>query len=147
MFELMTIDNEIKPREEVSLYGRDAAPEVSCFCSNSNAGLSWMLTCLPLISLVSASPPSLVTSISIPALIGREMAPQVARAQLPVAGPASRRSISSGLASERRIFTGLRPCELCCSDIWRIYVGTLRPIAPPPSRPGSCGGKIKCHKI
>ena len=66
--------------------------QVGCFCSNSNTGLSWMLTCLPLISLVSASPPSLVTTISIPAPIGREMAPQVARAQLPVAGPASHRA-------------------------------------------------------
>ena len=72
-----------------------------------------------------------------PAPIGRGMAPQVARAQLPVAAAriVSPASISSALASERNIYCSAPPCVCVpCSDIWRIYVGILRPIAPPPSR-------------
>ena len=109
-----------------------------CSSSSFHMGLSWMLPCLPsLISLVSASALWLVTRLSIPPLIGRGTAPQVARAQLPVSARPVRPSISSELASELDIY------RVPGSDIGRIYVGILRRVASP----GSCGGIVKCHKI
>ena len=81
-------------------------------------------------------------SLSIPALIGLEMAPQVAQPVqlLPVAAPASQHLIRARIWAG--LFTGNAPVCALSSDIWWIYVGILRPLAS-----WSCGGKIKCHNI
>ena len=68
-------------------------------------------------------------SLSIPALIGPEMAPQVAQPVqlLPVAAPASQHLIRARICAG--LFTGNAPVRALSSDIWRIYVGILRPLA------------------
>ena len=100
-----------------------------------------MLTPHLLIWLVSASPPPLVTRLSIPLpLAGGWRHRSPGRSCLWRPRPLSPASISSALASERNIYCSAPPCVCVpCSDIWRIYVGILRPIAPPPSRSWSWG--------
>ena len=88
-----------------------------------------------------------------PAPIGRGMAPQVARAQLPVAAAriVSPASISSALASERNIYCsapGPRVC-VCPAPIfggfmWE-YCGLLHHPRAARDREELC--IIKCHKI
>ena len=100
-------------------------------------------------------PPSHLISLRIPALIGHQ--PQHPRSHWPGDGATGRPGVAAcggpGQSAQHLIRSRIWAENIywpapvsaqLCSDIWRIYVGILRPIAPPP---GSCGGKIKCHKI